>query len=106
VLQRLKDRGFYVDPKKSEFHKTEVKFLGMVITTNGVQMDPAKIHAIQDWAMPTTIPEILSFLGFTGFYRQFIRGYSSIALPLTTAVKSKVVERPHKKDPTKTTRKV
>ena len=48
VLQRLKERGFYVDPKKSEFHKPTVKFLGMIITTNGIQMDPAKIQAIQE----------------------------------------------------------
>lgn len=106
VLQRLKDQGFYVDPKKSKFHKTSVKFLGMLITTDGIRMDPEKIQAIKDWQMPTTVPEVLSFLGFTRFYRQFIRGYSSIALPLTNAVKSKVLQIPSKKDPTVIRRKV
>jgi hypothetical protein len=56
--------------------------------------------------MPTTVPKILSFLGFTGFYQQFIRGYLSIALPLTTAVKSRIVEKPNKKDLSKVVRKV
>jgi hypothetical protein len=106
VLKRLKDRGFYVDPKKSEFHKSSVKFLGMFITTEGIRMDPEKVQAIQDWQMPTTAPEVLSFLGFTGFYRQFIRGYSSLALPLTNSVKSKVLQIPSKKDPTIIRRKV
>ena len=56
--------------------------------------------------MPTTLPEVLSFLGFTGFYRQFIEGYSTIALPLTRSVKSKIIERPSKNDPSKLKRKV
>jgi hypothetical protein len=56
--------------------------------------------------MPTIIPKILLFFGFTGFYQQFIRGYSSIAMPLTIAVKSKVIKRLHKKDLTKTICKV
>jgi len=69
-----------------------VKFLGMIITNGGVQIDPDKIQAIREWKMPTTVPKIRSFLRFTGFYHQSIKGHSTIALPLTQAVRSTVVE--------------
>lgn len=91
VLSQLKSQGFYVDPKKSEFHTTRVKFLGMIITDKGIEMDPAKVSAIRDWEAPKRPKELLAFLGYTGFYRRFIKGYSLIALPLTKRIKAKVV---------------
>jgi hypothetical protein len=46
-------------------------------------MDPVKVNTILDWAQPTTIKEVQSFLGFANFYRRFVKGYSAIAAPLT-----------------------
>ncbi|KAH4195582.1 hypothetical protein HBH42_073960 [Parastagonospora nodorum] len=100
VLRRLRAQGFYVDPKKTELHQTKVKFLGMFVTNAGVEMDPDKIAAINEWRMPTTATEVLAFLGYTGFYRRFIKNYSAIALPLTKLVKARIEERPSK-NPTK-----
>ncbi|KAK1913712.1 hypothetical protein P3342_006955 [Pyrenophora teres f. teres] len=54
VLSRLKDQGFYVDPRKSEFHCTKVKFLGMIITDKGIEMDPDKVSAIREWDKPNS----------------------------------------------------
>jgi hypothetical protein len=88
VLERLKSRGFYLDVSKCVFNATRVKFLGMIITNNGIEMDPEKVDAIQKLEMPQSIPAILSFLGLTGWYRRFIKGYSTISLPPTNAVKS------------------
>jgi beta-lactamase superfamily II metal-dependent hydrolase len=48
VLSQLKSQGFYVDPKKSEFHTTRVKFLRIIITDKGIEIDPAKVSAIRD----------------------------------------------------------
>lgn len=96
VLHRLGEKGFFVDAKKSEFHRQRIKFLGMIITDNGIEMDPEKVRAVQEWEMPTTAQQVLAFLGYTGFYRRFIKDYSHIALPLTKLVKATIVERPTK----------
>ena len=68
----------------------------MIITDKGIEMDPEKVRSIQEWEMPTTAPQVLAFLGYTGFYRRFISGYSEIALPLTKLVKATIVDRPSK----------
>ncbi|GJW30530.1 putative ribonuclease H-like domain-containing protein [Tanacetum coccineum] len=60
-----------------------VQFLGHVIDSKGIHMDPAKIEAIKDWASPTTLIEIRQFLGLAGYYRIFIKGFSKIAKSLT-----------------------
>ncbi|GJR42417.1 putative reverse transcriptase domain-containing protein [Tanacetum coccineum] len=59
------------------------RFLGHVIDSQGIHVDPAKIEAVKNWASPTTPTEIRQFLGLTGYYRRFIEGFSKIAKPLT-----------------------
>ncbi|KAL0193294.1 hypothetical protein M9458_011590, partial [Cirrhinus mrigala] len=72
VLQRLKDR---------------VQFLGYYISPEGIEMDPKKVAAVQDWPTPTTVKELQRFLGFANFYRRFIKGYSQITSVLTSLLK-------------------
>ena len=50
-------------------------------------MDPAKIQVIQDWPSPTTLIELLSFLGLANFYRRFVLGFFHITLPLSQVTK-------------------
>ena len=69
---------------KCEFHVTETKYLGLIISTDGIKMDPAKVNAIRQWDTPTCVKEIRSFIGFCNFYRQFIKNFSKIAGPLNT----------------------
>jgi hypothetical protein len=47
-------------------------------------VDPAKVTAIVDWKIPSTVSEIRSFLGLAGYYRRFIEGFSKIAKPMTS----------------------
>ncbi|GJZ38556.1 putative reverse transcriptase domain-containing protein [Tanacetum coccineum] len=60
-----------------------LQFLGYVIDSQGIYVDPTKIKAIKDWASPTTPTEIRQFLGLAGYYRRFIEGFSKIAKSLT-----------------------
>lgn len=87
VLEALRKAGLQVDINKCEFHTTRVKYLGIIITTEGLEMDPAKVDAIQSWNSLKNAKEVLSFLGFANFYRRFIKGFSDIAKPLTSLTK-------------------
>jgi transposase InsO family protein len=82
VLQRLREAGLQASISKCEFHVTRTKYLGFIITTEGLEVDPEKIAVIREWKTPTTVKGIQSFLGFGNFYRVFIKEYSRIARPL------------------------
>ena len=88
VFSRLRSHGLKAKPRKCSFFKTEVKYLGHLVRAGeGVRPDPDKVAVVKDWPLPTTTSELRSFLGFTGFFRKFIRQYSSIASPLFAYLK-------------------
>jgi hypothetical protein len=82
VLQRLREAGLQADIKKCEFHVTETKYLGFIIGTDGIAVDPEKIAAVENWQRPQSVKGVQSFLGFCNFYRKFVRDYGRIASPL------------------------
>ena len=90
VLGTLKKAGLKLNLSKCEFLKSKVKFLGHIVDAEGIHTIPDKIKAIQGFPVPKTIENVRSFLGITGFYRSFIKGYSSIASPLTKLLKKDV----------------
>ena len=55
------------------------KYLGFIVTLEGIKVDPSKIEAIDAWAVPTTVQGVQSFLRFCNFYQKFIEAYSWIA---------------------------
>ena len=69
VLQKLRENDLYLKPKKCEFRKPKVEYLGMVIKEGQISMDPVKLGGIRDWPIPATVKEVRSFLGFGNFYR-------------------------------------
>ena len=82
VLQKLRENDLYLKPRKCEFAKTCIEYLGMILEEGKVSMDPTKLKGIQEWPAPTTTKQVRSFLGFGNFYRRFIRKYSDIAQPM------------------------
>jgi hypothetical protein len=83
VLAKLKEHGIQIDIDKCEFHVTETKYLGLIISGDGIRMDPEKVAAIIEWTAPRNVKDVQGFLGFANFYRRFILGFSRIAKPLT-----------------------
>jgi hypothetical protein len=83
VLDAFAKVGLYLKPKKCEFHEQEVKYLGLIISTEGIKMDYENICTVQDWEPPSNLKDIYTFLGFANFYRHFIHNYSHIVQALT-----------------------
>ena len=76
ILDRLRAAGLQADIKKSKFSVTRTKYLGFVITTKGIEIDPEKSEPLYNWQFSTTVREVRGFLSFIGFYRKFIPDYS------------------------------
>ena len=83
VLEILEKNKLFLKPEKCDFEKTEIEYLGVIVSHNSMRMDPAKIAGIMEWPEPKNVKQVQSFLGFVNFYRRFVRGYSDIARPLT-----------------------
>jgi len=87
VFEALAKHKLYANPEKCSFNKTEVKFCGHIIGNGTVRVMQDKIKAINDWPQPRMIHHIRQFLGLIGYYRQFIKGFSKIATPLSNLLK-------------------
>jgi hypothetical protein len=83
VLELLQNHQLYAKLSKCQFGCQEVEYLGHLISEEGVKADPSKIEAMLNWAIPRTIKALRGFLGLTGYYRKFVKGYGGIAVPLT-----------------------
>ncbi|KAH0730058.1 hypothetical protein KY289_001246 [Solanum tuberosum] len=83
VLQNFRDQRLYAKFLKCEFWLESVAFFAHVVSKEGIRVDPAKIEAIRDWHRPTSIIEVRSFVGLASYYRHFVEGFSTIAVPLT-----------------------
>jgi Reverse transcriptase (RNA-dependent DNA polymerase) len=79
VLQILHNNKLYLKPEKCDFEQEEIEYLGLRIAYDKVMMDPVKVQGIADWPPPKTVTGVCSFLGFTNFYHQFIRGFADLA---------------------------
>ncbi|XP_035809415.2 uncharacterized protein LOC118471094 [Amphiprion ocellaris] len=87
VLDRLREVGLKISIDKCQFCQPSVKYVGHIVSAEGVATDPAKIEAVTTWPQPTDLKSLRSFLGFCGYYRRFIANYSSIVRPLTDLTK-------------------
>ncbi len=81
VLKRLLKHELFVKAEKCEFHQAQVSFLGYVISKNHIEMDRKKVKAVIQWPTPSSRKEVLRVLGFSNFYRKFIRNFNAMAAP-------------------------
>jgi hypothetical protein len=79
-----------LQPDKCKFLRHKVKYLGHVISENGVKPDPKKIEAVSNFPRPRKPKNIKQFLGLAGYYRRFIPNFSKVAKPLTQLLKKDV----------------
>lgn len=82
VLEKLKTANLTINLEKSNFFRSELKYLGYVVNSNGLHVDPVKVEAILNYPAPTTSKEVKRFLGTASWYRRFVPNFSSLAGPL------------------------
>ena len=87
VLEALNKVNLKLSFEKSKFFQSEVKFLGYLVSKDGIKPDPKKVEAVKNFPIPTNLKEIRGFLGLASYYRKFIEKFSSIAKPLNLLLK-------------------
>ncbi|GMF60928.1 unnamed protein product [Phytophthora fragariaefolia] len=89
VFEVLRSEQLYSRPSKWHFFaQPQIRFLGHIVSGEGVRVNPDKTAAIANWACPQSVKDLQSFLGFAGYYRHFVRSYAHLVLPLSELLKS------------------
>ena len=91
VFERLSSAGLTINPKKCQFFRNKLQFLGHTLTSDGIAPNEDKVLAVKNFPTPQNQKELKSFLGLSGFYRPFIRDYGTIAAPLNMLLKQNCV---------------
>jgi hypothetical protein len=89
VMRRLQQEKLLVNMKKCSFMKTELIYLGFVISVNELKMDPEKVEVIKNWPSPRNVFEVRSFHGLASFYRKFIKNFSGISTTMMDTMKKR-----------------
>jgi hypothetical protein len=88
VLARLREHRLYAKRSKCVFAQTTLKFLGHILSAEGVRVDPEKTQVLQDWKTPANVTEVRQFVGLANYFRKFVLGFSSMSKPLTELTKA------------------
>jgi hypothetical protein len=90
VFNALCDAHLFGNLEKCTFCTDRVSFLGYVVTPQGIEVDHAKVEVIHGWPIPKNLSQVRNFLGLAGFYRRFVKDFSTIAAPLNELTKKGV----------------
>jgi hypothetical protein len=88
VLTRLRQHQLCSKFSKCAFWLEEIQFLGHVLSSKGIVVDPSEVKDILEWNSPTTVHQVWSVLGLAGYYRRFIPDFSKIVKPITGLLKN------------------
>ncbi len=88
MLDQLQKHSLYANLKKCRFYQDEVRFLGYIVSHQGIRIEEEQIKAVRDWPEPQSVRDIQVFLGFASIYQRFIQGFSRLAALLTSMLKT------------------
>ena len=89
-METLTEQKLYAKLSKCDFWLKEVSFLSHIVSVEGIRVDPIKIKVVVNWKPPRNVTEVRSFLGLTGYYRRFVKGFSIVASSLTKLLRKGV----------------
>jgi len=89
IFTRLKGANLKVHIKKCSLFQRQVNFLGHVLTETGIEVQPEKIQAVENWPTPRNLTKLRSFVGLCSYYRRFIAGFADLAAPLHSLTRKK-----------------
>lgn len=92
ILAKLREAEILINVDKYEFYIIKIKYLKLIISTNSIKIDLAKVKAICTWSIPISVKEICFFIEFCNFYYRFIQGFFKIANPLNTLTKKEIAK--------------
>jgi len=95
VFSRISSANLKLKPTKFSLFRRSVSFLGHIVSEQGISMQTEKIQATQDWVPCETITELRAYLGTCGYYRRFVKDFSTIAAPLYALTKKKAKTNGH-----------
>ena len=90
VFQNLRAANLKVHPGKCKFAAREIKYLGHIVSRDGLRVDPSKFSAVETYPVPKNVKNVHAFLGMCQFYRRYIRSFAQIALPLNKLLRKDV----------------
>ena len=89
VFGCMKRAGLKCKPSKCEILRDSIKYLGRMVDRHGVRPDPEAVEAVLTWKAPRTDTQLMSFLGFANYYREFIKGYADKVYPMQKLMRNK-----------------
>ena len=87
VFECLREAGFKMRAEKCDFMRTETKYLGRVVSAEGIKPDPEAVIKIQEWSPPRNKEELQSYLGFANYYRDFVPFHAAKVQPMQELLK-------------------
>ena len=82
IFVRLREAGLQLKPSKCHFCLPEVRYLGHVVSGEGIKPDPKKVQCVKEYRTPSNVKDLRTFLGLANYYRKFVEGYAKLADPL------------------------
>ena len=89
VFGCMKRAGLKCKPSKCEILRDSIKYLGRMVARHGVRPDPEAVEAVLTWKAPRMDTQLMSFLGFANYYREFIKGYADKVYPMQKLMRNK-----------------
>ena len=89
VFSCMKQAGLKCKPSKCEILRDSIKYLGRLVDKHGMRPDPEAVEAVLTWKAPKTDTQLMSFLGFANYYREFIKGYADKIYPMQRLMRNK-----------------
>ena len=91
IFQRLKEVGLKLKRSKCDFMKTQIQYLGHLISSDGIQPLPEKLESIKNMPATRNAKEVKQFLGLAGYYRKFVLQFSDLSRPLTRLTRKDIL---------------